>query len=310
MGSRWYILMVTTLWLASMAWLLLTKVVPPLRTGEPPEFEATLPREAQDETVAWRLFWNDQRVGTAIHHQETAEGATKLHSRVQLADFPYQKLLPAWIRQRTLVDEMGNTLDLELENEATLQPDGELLGFQSAVNLPGMRDLIKLRGEKSGRSLAVTAQSGDFEYRTQFFLPSKTLVANDFSPWTTIRGLHEGQRWTMPVYSPLRPPHSPLEMIEAVVARQEMVVWEGRAVSTWVVIYRNDSGRSLQIADTPRAKLWVKLDGTVIKSEMDLLGSRLVFLRVDDSQAQEVARSLDWAKPFEQTSSPAEPIAP
>ena len=86
----------------------------------------------------------------------------------------------------------------------------------------------------------------------------------------------------MPVFSPLRDPRSPVEILQASVSSRELLMWEGEAVSAFKVVYRPDSGAALSSTGQPRAVLWVREDGMVLKQEVTILSSKLVFSRMSD----------------------------
>jgi hypothetical protein len=112
------------------------------------------------------------------------------------------------------------------------------------------------------------------------YLPQDALVGDALSPQTRLPKLRVGQTWTVPVYSPFRPPRCPLEILQATVERNEGITWNGRKVEAWLVVYSSDPGAGLDSAKTSRGKLWVRHDGTVLKQELMILSSRLSFVRL------------------------------
>src|SRR5690606_31243359 len=105
--------------------------------------------------------------------------------------------------------------------------------------------------------------------------PKDALVSDELSPQTRITGLRIDQEWTVPVFSPLRPPKNPVEILHAKVESREPIEWEGELHSVHQVVYRADSGSVFSSSREPRAKLWVRGDGVVLKQEVNLLGSRI-----------------------------------
>jgi hypothetical protein len=103
-------------------------------------------------------------------------------------------------------------------------------------------------------------------------------------------GLRIGQEWTVPVYSPLRfsDSRNPVEILHAKVEDRESVVIGEEPVLTSVVVYRSDSGAILGGAQTPRGKLWVADDGTVLKQSTRLFGSQLTFLRAEPKRVEQI----------------------
>jgi hypothetical protein len=97
----------------------------------------------------------------------------------------------------------------------------------------------------------------------------------------------------MPVFSPFRPPSSPLEILQATVERTENIVWNGEPVSARLVVYRSDAGSGLLAARKPRGKLWVRSDGLVLKQQVTALNSDLTFVRLPANEARSLAEFLD-----------------
>jgi len=89
----------------------------------------------------------------------------------------------------------------------------------------------------------------------------------------------------VPVYSPLQPPNTPLEIYRATVEDLEPITWEGHIVEVWVVAYRSESGLSSTQIARPRGRLWVGRDGVVLKQEAMILDRPLLFVRLSEEKA-------------------------
>jgi hypothetical protein len=70
-----------------------------------------------------------------------------------------------------------------------------------------------------------------------------------------------------------------LQIVQAEVEKEDIVVWDGDLVSTFVVVYRGEAGTGLTAAREPFSRLWVRPDGTVIKQELKLSSLRIEFVR-------------------------------
>ena len=110
-------------------------------------------------------------------------------------------------------------------------------------------------------------------------------IGDELSPQATLPGLTEGRRWTVPVYSPLRPGQSPLEILHAEVSGEETIFWEDSLVRVHVVAYREDPSSNRE----PRSRLWVDRSGRVLRQEAALLGARVSFVRRSDAEAARLA---------------------
>ena len=107
MTNRWYRLAVFALWLATMSWLAVRKILPPFFAGEPPVYElagSEIPRSP----VAWYLYFDERRLGCAwseIIQQSTdtteahkSPETTEIHSVVHFDRLPIEEFLPIYLR--------------------------------------------------------------------------------------------------------------------------------------------------------------------------------------------------------------------
>src|SRR5512137_2113364 len=93
MLGRLYHLLVVLLWLASMTWLVVEKVLPPLLGGTPPDYDAVL--AARDRAPdCWRIVWKEQTIGFAASRVIRPAGAEReMRSVVQFEKLPLEELL-------------------------------------------------------------------------------------------------------------------------------------------------------------------------------------------------------------------------
>ena len=61
MANRIFVSAVVVLWLGSMSWLMVDKVLPSFQDGEPPIAAGLEP----GVHVAWQVYWSDRPVGYA-----------------------------------------------------------------------------------------------------------------------------------------------------------------------------------------------------------------------------------------------------
>lgn len=294
MGARWFNVVVVVFWLATMTWLLVSKVLPPLRAGQPPVYrELTAERTATP--VAWEILWNQKSVGWAASRTEPAAGDRwRQTSQVHFERFPLRELLPTWLRSTGMIGDEFSALSMDLGSSVWLDAKGELERFESSIRLAQTSEVIRVEGRLEGHDLDLVVRSGDVTYPTRMYLPAAAFLSDEFSPPSELRGLTRGQTWTMPVFSPLRPPNSPLEILQATVERDEIMVWNGQAMSTWVVVYRSDSGSGRSGAREIRGRVWVRPNGQVLKQEVVVFRSQLQFVRLDDSGSR--ALGVDFGK--------------
>jgi len=292
MCSRWYNVAVILLWLSAMGWLVVDKVLPPLCIGEPPSYREILDAQQQEPAVGWEMFFDGRPLGWARSSlSRLDDGTTEIHSRVHFNELPLQQLAPAWLR--ALIDQPDAPLEMDAENTMTVDPLGRLSSFRSFLRLDPLEDAIKLQGIIDGNQLKLSVSLGGPPYPTKVYLPADALLGDALSPQTQLPGLHAGQTWTVPVYSPLRPPNRPLEILQATVEGSELIQWNDGREPAWLVVYRSDRGFGLGSDSTPRGRLWVRHDGTVLKQQVMLFNSTLTFVRLPNQQAEAPAEDVD-----------------
>jgi hypothetical protein len=171
-----------------------------------------------------------------------------------------------------------------------IDPLGRLSGIYSSLNAVGIDTGVVIRGRVRGTTLSGEVRSGIISQPFERYLPPNALFGDELSPQARLPGLRLGQEWTVPVYSPLRFSESrnPVEVLHAKVEGRESVVIGDDNVLTSVVVYRSDSGSILSGAQTPRGKLWVADDGTVLKQTSRLFGSQLTFLRAAPERVKQI----------------------
>ena len=286
MLGRSYSLSVVALWLASMSWLVWTKVLPPLIIGDPPDYRAILEVQRGEPPVGWHLLANGRKVGWAVSQTKPLPNhISEIQSHVRFTDLPLEELTPGWLRAlMQLVDKPLVTLKLDTESTVLIDPLGRLLSFDSVVRMDRMTRLARLRGSVEGAQMSLQVSAGEFSYQTEVCLPPRAMLGDAFSPQSQLPRLRAGQSWRVPAYNPLHP-RQPLEMLKAEVEGLEPIVWQGKPYEAWLVVYRSDPGFGSGNDRTPRGKLWVRQDGTVLRQEMMLLDVTLAFVRMDDDEA-------------------------
>jgi len=305
MYSSWYRAAVTAFWLATMGWLLVDKVVPPLVVGEPPSYRSVLDhRDAAARPVGWTIVLDERELGWAISDSELLEsGGHRINGRVRFNRLPVAELMPAWVRaamtQFGAIGSLAN-LRLTMEVESCLELDelGQPLEFTSDATwretglneqtdgptvLNGPQYSVALSGTVDGNRLRIVVKSGSFTYRTEVYMARDAMMGDALTPQPLLPDLRVGQSWTVPVYNPFQPPNRPIEILHAEVTRRDWVPWAGELIPTLIVEHRSDAGEGLSGGANLRGRAWVADDGTVIRQAMYLNGSQLVFERMPDA---------------------------
>lgn len=297
MNSTWYNVAVVLLWLATMSWLISQKVMPSLLVGEPPSYRTIVEARQEEPISGWWMLWNDRQIGWAVDKTSPLPNEmTEVRSLVHFDDLPLDEMIPKPLLQLLLQGDGSNLrLRIEARSKLIFDPLKRLSQFESSVGLEGVDDAVKVRGTLDGSELRVSVHSGDFTYETDSVLPGGALLSDALSPQSKLPGLRDGQRWSVEIFSPLRPRNDPVEVLQATVEGTEHVQWGTQVVEAWLVVYRTGPGAGAASARAPRARLWVQEDGTVLKQEANLFDSTITFLRLPQARATALAESVgDW----------------
>jgi len=280
-------------WCLTSGWLLATKVLPSLHPGSPPGQQALYTAGNRLVPVGWTVQWNDRSVGWALTEtQRSALDGLIVDSRLHFDRLPLDEMLPPWVRvlvQRTVGNGPESTFDAR--GRLSIDAAGELRAFTSIVNLPGTAEQVLLNGTIDDGQMRVAIRAGEMRHETTRSFPRHMMIGDELSPQATLPDLYEGRRWTVPVYSPLRPRQTPIEILHAVVGGEESMFWDDSLVRTRVVSYHEDPSGHHE----PRCRLWVDLSGRVLRQEALLLGARLSFLRRTDAEAVDLAAAAGQA---------------
>lgn len=303
MYGRWFNVAVIGFWLLMMSWLVGEKILPSLVVGDPPTYRTILEdQKARETPVAWSLALNDAPLGWAEARNRTLDsGVTEMRSHVRIRRLPLAEITPGWMSSLLKLlagSREWSELELAVDAQSSLEIDplGRPIGFYSRAllgdegSLPDETRLdsqsvpgtvqVTIQGVIDGAQMKLKVRTGQLIYNTTAYLPPNALLGDALSPQGRLPNLKVGQAWTMPVYSPLRPPTSPIEMLSAKVERRELMMWRERMVDVFVVVFRSDPAAELSSNQTTRAKAWVQSDGTVLKQEITLMSSRLTFERL------------------------------
>lgn len=298
MQSRWFNTTVVILWLATMSWLVKAKVLPPLLVGDPPSYSKIVAAQKQSPPVGWRVRFNNQQIGWALSDTKAQpSGLTDIHGRVHFDTLPLEEMMPGWLRAISpLIARPIGPMQMDARSILTIDPLGRLVRFNSKVRVDPMNEVICVRGTVDGRKLDLLVRTRTASFPTEALLPSDALLSDALSPQAQLPGLRIGQTWTVPVYSPLWPAKNPLEIVHATVEEMEPIFWNGSMENAWVVVYRNDPSNTSTESQTPRGKLWVHSNGTVLKQQITLFDSTITFYRLPDDEALTLAKSAgeEW----------------
>jgi hypothetical protein len=160
--------------------------------------------------------------------------------------------------------------------------------YPNAPQNPAAQEQVVLDGRVADGAVTINVRVGELRYEATRHLPDQMMLGDELSPQAMMPGLVEGRRWTVPVYSPLRPGQSPIQILHARVAGEESMFWNDSMVRVDVVHYSDDPAKHRE----PRCRLWVDRNGRVLKQESLMLGSKLVFLRRTDAGAADLVSGV------------------
>ena len=278
------------------SWLFISKVLPTILSDAPPGYQSIYTATKDTSTVGWTIMLNNSPVGSALSIVEPSpSGTVTIWSNLQLDKLPLNDLLPPWANSLlgANVGTLHPSIDLDALGCMTINNHGELQEFQSLVKVPGVEQTVRLHGKITpGNKVMVSLHSGNLQYETSRQLPNDLSIRDELSPQATMAGVSQGQRWTVPIYSPLRPSHKPIEILYASVAGHEVLYFNNQLVNTDIVNYRTTPNDH----QPPRSRMWVGPRGMVLQHESTILGAKLLFQRRTDMAAASLANRLDHVK--------------
>ncbi|MFM8805030.1 MAG: hypothetical protein ACKOK8_14170 [Planctomycetia bacterium] len=276
--------LVLVFWGVTSGWLLVAKILPSLRLGSPPGYQALYMAEDRLVPVAWTVLWNGQPLGWALSQTErTEQGGMEVESLLHFDRLPVDEVLPSWTK--TLLRhsfDPGTSYSFDARGHLSIDGKGDLRSFSSVVTLPGTGNRVFLNGRIEDGGAIVDVRANGVNYSVSRHLPNHIRIGDELSPQATLPGLYPNRQWTVPVYSPLRPGQSPIQILHARVTGEESMFWDDKLLRVDVVDYADVPADPA----TPRCRLWVDRCGRVLKQESLILGSKLVFARRTDAAAE------------------------
>jgi hypothetical protein len=296
MHGRWFNIAVVVLWLVTMTWLVREKVLPGLSAGEPPNYQRILDARRNEPPVGWQVQWNRRPLGWAVSSTyRLPNRSAEIRSRVHFDELPLGELTPVWVRTLVqLSDERSTLMATDVRSVLTVDARGRPCRIDSAIEFENLREVIAITGVVEGAELALGVRSRGLSYQTNVPIDPDALLGDGLSPQTQLPGLREGQRWNVEMCSPLRYSNQPTEVLQAEVKRLERLYWNNDTTSAWVVEYRARSGYQPSSDKQLRGRLWVRLDGMVLKQEMALFDSTVTLTRMTEEESAQLMRDGEW----------------
>jgi hypothetical protein len=298
MYSRTFSTTVCLFWLVAMIWLVSQKVLPSLRTGPPPNYNAILAAQKQNPVVGWRLEFNKRELGWALSETKPQEnGMTEIESRVHFNELPLAEMTSIMARMfNRLVENSHPKLAFDARSSLLIDPLGKLVRLDSTLRVNGFPDPVRIQGVVEGSQMLVSIDFRDFSTKKEIYLPENAIVGDALSPQSQLPNLCEGQTWTAPSFSPFRSASAPMEIQIAEVEGRELITWNDQIIDSWLVVYRNDPGRGFRNSQSAKDKLWVSDDGRVLKQQSNIFDSTLTVTRMTDEESRKLAEEMAHAE--------------
>ncbi|QDS99520.1 hypothetical protein [Adhaeretor mobilis] len=286
MLNRVFISSTVVLWLGSMSWLVVDKILPSF-------YESDLPMAAglsPDLPVAWEVQWSGRRVGHAVSlMREGVQGTTEVHNRIILDNVPMLELAPAWMQ--SAVRELGS---LKFSAKTRLEFDSldNFTAFESSVAINDVTGIVKISGRMKESKMQLKIQAGDFPYTDEIQIPDQAALNESLFPDARLPYMYVGRHWQEDVYNPFGNPKEPIDRVDAEVMAAEFLEHAGERKRVMRVDYHTSSSAGVSDRARLRAKTWVEPDGLVLKQVVYLSNAQLCFTRLADDEVHDLVNDF------------------
>ncbi|MDC0934720.1 hypothetical protein OAS39_00435 [Pirellulales bacterium] len=288
LAHRLFVGAVLALWVGSMSWLVIEKILPSFGRGEPPIAAGM----EIDVPVAWSVAWSDEHVGHAASvRRQGIQHTTEIRSRVRLDDVPVLDLAPVWMR-----DVVGDIGKLRLDATTRMEFDSldNFSAFESSVAVNELPGILKMSGRVKDSYLDLKIRSGEVTYSPTVYIADHAALNEALFPDATLPHLYLGRRWQRKTYNPFRSPGDPVELVEAIVVADENIEYEfdEELRRVWRVEFRSAAGPGVSREARLHAISWVEPTGLVLRQDVYISGARLRFERLPPEEAMTVGEKL------------------
>ncbi len=286
MANRIFVFAVVVLWLSSMSWLVVERILPSFYAGEPPLEQAFETGKA----VAWQVQWQGKPVGRAASVRLSgAGGTTDLFNRVVLTDMPLMDLAPTWMR--TAIGPLGE-ITFDAHTRIEIDAIGNFSAFESRISINDLPSMLHMSGRVENSFLHLRVRSGDISYNTPIYLPDSKALNELLFPDARLPEMYIGRGWQEKIYSPFHSPSNPVELVQAEVVSAEALFYGGKSRKTFRIEYRAMSASGIPHEARLQAESWVEPAGDVLQRDVYLGRSKLRFTRLVNEAAKEVGLEL------------------
>ena len=287
MANRVFVFAVVVLWLSSMSWLVIERILPSFYAGEPPIEQAYETGQA----VAWQVNWEGQDVGQAASVRLSGvAGTTELYNRVLLTDIPLMELAPVWMRNA--IGDLGD-ITFDARTRIEFDPLGNFSAFNSRISINDLPSMLNITGRVKDSFLQLKVRSGKISYTSPIYLPDSKSLNEVLFPDAILPQMYVGRSWREEIYSPFHSPGNPVELVQAEVVSVEAIQYGGEPRKTLRVEYRAMSRSGIPQEAHLQAESWVEpSSGNVLRRDVYLGSSKLRFTRLTDEAAKKAGVEL------------------
>jgi hypothetical protein len=287
MANRVFVSAVFALWLGSMSWLMVDKILPSFHDGQAPIAAGY----EQGKPVAWRVYWGDRAVGHAASMRLPGVlNTTNILNHVILEDVPLLDLVPALMRR--VVGDIGS---MKFEAHTRLEFDSldNFANFRSHVSVNEVSPVLELSGKVNGEFLDLKVRFSDVTYEPKVPIGDQAALSEALFPDAKLPYMYVGRRWTEEVYNPFRTPTAPVETLDVEVTGRESLQFGGQTHNVMRVEFRALPAPGVPEEDRLQAIAWVRADdGLVLRQDVYISSSKLRFERLPEEEAAEVGKKL------------------
>lgn len=286
MGNRIFVAVVVLLWVSTMSWLMVARILPPFFQGEPPHHG----QPVRDEPICWQIEYAGRPIGQAVSQAVPgAMGTTEIHSRVLLEGIQLKELAPQWMG--SLVHGIGE-ICLDSRSRVVLDSLGHFSSFDTKFRLNDMPLVMKVQGRVEGAELVLKIISGEAAHEVRYPVPSDDLLTSELMPEPKLLQVYVGRRWQQEMFSPFQAPTNSVELMQAEVVEEGPIEHRGERVLARRIEFRSMSDAGVALDNTLRAVVWVGEDGMVLRQDVFLMNARLRFERCHEPHMLQLARKL------------------
>jgi hypothetical protein len=287
MGNRIFVAVVVLLWMGTMSWLMVARILPPFFQGEPPQHGVPL----RDEPICWQIEYSGRPVGHAVSQAVAgASGTNEIYSRVLLEGIELKELAPQWMGG--LVRALG---DISLDSRTRMVVDslGHLSAFETRIKINDLPLVMKVSGKVVGAELVLKIQSGEVNHEVRYPVPDNDLLTSELLPEPKMLQVYVGRKWQQELFSPFQSPIDSLALLQAEVVEEGPIEHRGQRMYARKIEYRSMSDAGVSLDNQLRAVVWVAEDGAVLRQDVYLMNNaKLRFERCHEADKLKLAVKL------------------